>query len=69
MSGGRVRLHRPGAGLPLPSMAIHDGVYSTLEDEYRDRERGGNGWNEARGRQDRYTPIASAHEHAARHPE
>lgn len=50
-------------------MAIHDGVYSTLEDEYRDRERGGNGWNEARGRQDRYAPIASAHEHAARHPE
>lgn len=34
-----MRLHRPGAGLPLPSMAIHDGVYSTLEDGYRDRER------------------------------
>lgn len=38
VSGGGVRLQHPGAGLPLPSMAMHEGGYGR-EDEYRDRER------------------------------
>lgn len=38
VSGGGVRLQHPGAGLPLPSMAMHEVGYGR-EDEYRDRER------------------------------